>query len=73
MDREKHVEADLPQEEDYSVKSSRKANVISYILCVFAAIVFWLVIMNVNEPVNIPLGASAADAANAFLSIHTAL
>lgn len=67
MDREKRADAEL-QQEDYSVKSSRKANVISYIICVLAAIAIWLVIMNVNEPVNIPLGVSASENMTALLS-----
>lgn len=59
MNREKNVELGTSQEEDYSVKISRKANIISYIICVFAAIIIWLLIMNLSEPVNIPSEADA--------------
>ena len=59
MNREKNVDVGTSREEDYSVKSSRRANIISYIICVFAAIIIWLLIMNLSEPVNIPLDANA--------------
>ena len=61
MNREKNVDVGTSREEDYSVKSSRRANIISYIICVFAAIVIWLLIMNLSEPVNIPLDAGAGE------------
>ncbi len=59
MEKEKKTE--ISRDEDYSVTPSRRANVIAYVICVLAAIVIWLVIMNLNEPVNIPLGASAGE------------
>ena len=59
MNREKNVDVGTSREEDYSVKSSRRANIISYIICVLAAIIIWLLIMNLSEPVNIPLDATA--------------
>ena len=61
MNREKNVDVGTSREEDYSVKSSRRANIISYIICVLAAIIIWLLIMNLSEPVNIPLDAGAGE------------
>lgn len=46
MDREKKASAEVSQEEDYSVKGNRRFSLLAYIVCVFAAIVIWLVIMN---------------------------
>ena len=70
MNREKSVDIGASREEDYSVKSSRKNNIISYIICVFAAIIIWLLIMNLSEPVNIPLDANAgADADEMLMSM----
>ncbi len=62
MDREKNIDASLSQDEDYAVKTSRRSNIISYIVCVLAAIVIWLLIMNLNEPTKNPSESDGADA-----------
>jgi hypothetical protein len=59
MDREKKNDAVENNEEEYALKGNNKLNVISYIVCVLAAIIIWLLIMNLGEPTNIPLSAEA--------------
>ena len=59
MDREKKNDAVENNEEEYALKGNNKLNVISYIGCVLAAIIIWLLIMNLGEPTNIPLSAEA--------------
>ncbi len=56
--REKKIDPEVVNDGDYSVGSSTKNNVIAYIVCVIAAVLIWLLIMNLDQPVNIPLSVS---------------
>ena len=50
MDRDKDFLINESEKEDYSVsKASRRRSIISYIICVIAAIAIWLLIMNVTD------------------------
>lgn len=64
--KEKKVDPEIVNDGDYSVGSSTKNNVIAYIVCVIAAVLLWLLIMNLDQPVNIPL--STADNASTAVS-----
>jgi len=59
MNREKNLQSVESEREDYTDKSNRKMNIISYIICVVAAIVVWLIIMNVNDSGAVPESSSA--------------
>ena len=59
LKKEKKIDPELSREDDYSLGAPRKTGVIAYIVCVIAAVLIWLVIMNLDQPVNIPLSASA--------------
>ena len=61
MYRNRNIQRVETDREDYSVKGSRKMNIISYIVCVIAAVIIWLIIMNLNDIGKIPeLAASSA-------------
>jgi hypothetical protein len=59
LKKEKKIDPELSRDDDYSLGTPRKTGVIAYIVCVIAAVLIWLVIMNLDQPVNIPLSASA--------------
>ncbi len=49
--------------EDYSIKKSRKNNLISFAVCVLIAFVLWLIIMNADDETPIPdVGTKAYEA-----------
>ena len=67
MKKEKKIDPEVSRDEDYSVGGTRKNGIIAYIVCVIAAVLLWLLIMNMNQPTNIPLSATA-DGMNEIVS-----
>ncbi len=63
--KEKKKEELSPSEEEFSEQSARKTGIISYILCVFAALIIWLVIMNAT---NIPEDAEGTESGEASVA-----
>jgi uncharacterized membrane-anchored protein len=64
MAKKKNIEAEQNRDDVYSTENTQKHSVMAYIICVVAAVLIWLLIMNLNQPVNIPLSTSADIPAN---------
>ena len=60
LKKSKKIDPELSRDDDYSLGAPRKTGVVAYIVCVIAAVLIWLVIMNLDQPVNIPLSSSAS-------------
>ena len=60
MAKKHKTEVELNRDDDYSMEPPKKHSIMAYIICVIAAVCIWLLIMNLNEPANIPLSLGAA-------------